>query len=136
MAKYVFDIKGAYFKENCLPSLNDLLHEAERHPLAYNRLKKDMEKVVQLSFRSQLGVNKPNTPCRFNMIFGEKKKGIKRDYDNVESAARKIINDALVKLGVIKDDNPAYLKQGSTKFIYTDSVFIRVEIEELEDGIE
>lgn len=127
----VFTINGKHFKENCLPDLNNLLSEATKHPMAYARMKKGMEQIVIASARRDLGGYKPIKCCQLNIVWGEKKKGNKRDFDNVVSAGRKIINDALVKMDVLVDDSPKYLMYGKNKFVYTDEPFIRVEIEEL-----
>ena len=64
----------------------------------------------------------------FLIVWGEKNKGVKRDFDNVVAAGRKIINDALVKSETLKDDNPNYLMYGRNKFVYTDKPFIEVRI--------
>lgn len=127
----VFTVNGTNYKQNCLPALNDLLREAERHPMAYNRMKKQMEGVVMASIRRDLRGWKPTSVCQLNIVWGEKSKGTKRDYDNVVAAGRKIINDALVKSGTLKDDNPNYLMYGKNKFVYTNEPFVRVEIEEM-----
>ena len=130
----IFTVNGTHYKSNCLPGLNDLLREAERHPIAYNRLKKEMETIIISCIRRDLRGWKPNGLCQLNIVYGEKSKGNRRDYDNVVAAARKLINDALVKSGTLKDDNPSYLLYGKNKFMYTDEVFVRVEIEGLNDA--
>lgn len=124
----VFTIEGDFYNHNCLPSLNDLLSAAERHPMAYNRMKKDMEFVVTRAIRKYIPKFKAEGRVRLDITWGEKSKGQRRDYDNVVSAGRKIINDALTKNKVIEDDCPKYLGYGSNTFVYTDKVFIRVEI--------
>lgn len=126
-----FIINGKFYKENCLPGLNDLLREAERHPQAYNRLKKSMEYVVMSSARQGLKGWKPSGLCAIDIVFVEKSKGQKRDYDNVVSGARKIINDALVKIGVLADDSPKYLLFGNNEFEYADNPHIVVTIREV-----
>lgn len=125
-----FEIKGANYKSNCLPSLNDLLSEATRHPMAYSRLKKDMEWVVTCAMRRDLKSWKPDCRIKLNITWGEKAKGAKRDFDNVVSSGRKIINDAMVKAKYLQDDSPKYLGYGENSFVYTDKPFIRVEIVE------
>lgn len=132
-AEVGFEIKGAHWKENCLPDLNDLLAEATRHPMAYGRLKRDMEFVVINAIRRDLKGWKADGKISLDITYGEKLKGRKRDYDNIVSAARKIINDALTKSGTIKDDSPEYLMYGRNAFTYTDKVFIRVEIRKEEE---
>lgn len=125
---HIFRIEGTHWKDNCLPSLNDVLAEATRHPKAYWRLKTSMEKVVIASIRRDLHGYKPTKRVSLDIVWGEKNKGVKRDFDNVVAAGRKIINDALVKSETLKDDNPNYLMYGRNKFVYTDKPFIEVRI--------
>ena len=125
-----FKITGTHWKDNCLPSLNDLLSEMGRHPMAYNRLKTNLERVVIGAIRHDLCGYKATKRISLDIVWGEKNKGVKRDFDNVVAAGRKIINDALVKSGTIKDDNPTYLMYGRNKFVYTDKPYIEVIIRE------
>lgn len=127
-----FVIKGAYFGEKCFPGLNDLLHEAEKHPNAYNQMKRQYQMIAINAIRRDLRGYKAKGLVVLHCTFGEPNKGNKRDYDNIVSAGRKIINDALTKTETIKDDSPKYLGYGTNKFVYTDSPFIAVEIEEVE----
>jgi len=124
----IFEIKGAFYKNNCLPGLNDLLHEATTHPMAYRNIKRDMERVITLFLRKDLGGYKAKERVKLNIVWGEKCKGPKRDLDNIVSGGRKLINDALVKAGVIQDDNPNYLGYGENLFMYTEEPFIKVSI--------
>lgn len=66
--------------------------------------------------------------------FGERDKGVKRDYDNISSAAKKIVQDALVKGGYLKDDNPNFLAPSTDEFRYVEKPYIRIYITELEDN--
>lgn len=127
---HTFKVTGNHWKENCLPSLNDILAEATKHPKAYWRLKTGMETVVISAIRRDLKGYKANKRISLDIVWGEKNKGAKRDYDNVVSAGRKIINDAMVKAGVIKDDNPTYLMYGRNKFAYTSEPYVEVFIRE------
>lgn len=128
----IFTIKGAFYGEKCFPGLNDLLHEAERHPKAYNDMKRQYQMLAVNAIRRDLRVFKAKGRVQLNYTFGEPKKGQKRDYDNIVAAGRKIITDALVKSKVIQDDSPKYLGYGTNRFEYVDVPFIRVEIEEIE----
>lgn len=123
-----FRIDGRFWKENCMPSLNDLLREAERHPMAYNKLKRQMEQIAISSIRRDLKGYKATKKIRLDIEWGEKNKGRKRDYDNIVGAGRKIINDALTKVGTIKDDSPDYLDYGFNTFVYTEKPYIEVRI--------
>ena len=127
-----FIIKGAYFGEKCFPGLNDLLHEAEKHPNAYNQMKRQYQKIAINAIRRDLRGYKAKGLIALHYTFGEPNKGNRRDYDNIVAAGRKIINDALTKTETIKDDSPKYLGYGTNKFVYTVSPFIAVEIEEVE----
>lgn len=127
-----FIIKGAYYGEKCFPGLNDLLHEAERHPNAYNQMKRQYEMIAVNAIRRYLRGFKANGLIIPHYEFGEPKKGNKRDYDNIAAAARKIINDALSKTKTIKDDSPDYLHYGTNKFVYVDKPYISVILEMVE----
>ncbi len=127
-----FIIEGSYFGGKCFPGLNDLLHEAERHPNAYNQMKKQYEMLAVNAIRRHLKGWKATGVIIPHYEFGEPKNGNKRDFDNIASAGRKIINDALTKTGTIKDDGPKYLLYGTNKFVYVDKPYISVDIEEVE----
>lgn len=129
----MFKIRGAHYGDKCFPGLNDMLHQAERHPEAYNEMKRKYQRIAINAIRLDLKGKKPKGRVKLHYEFGEPRKGNKRDYDNIQSAGRKIINDALVKAGTIKDDSPNYLDWGSNTFVYTSGEpYILVEIEELD----
>ena len=126
-----FLLSGTYYSDKCFPSLNDMLREAERHPKAYNKIKRDYEFIAINAIRRFLKGYKAEGKVIPHYTFGEPNKGQIRDYDNISAAARKIINDALVKTSTIKDDKPQYLEFGTSTFVYTDTPFIKVELEEV-----
>lgn len=127
-----FTIKGAFYGDKCFPDLNDMLHEAERHPRAYNDMKRQYQMLAINAIRRDLRGFKVKGRVQLNYHFGEPKKGQKRDYDNIVAAARKIITDALVKTKILQDDSPKYLGYGTNSFEYVDVPYIRVEIEPVE----
>lgn len=127
-----FIIKGAYYGDKCFPGLNDLLHEAERHPKAYNKMKQQYQMLAVNVIRRHLRGFKAKGLVIPHYTFCEPIKGNKRDYDNIAAAGRKIINDALTKTGTIKDDSPNYLGYGTNTFIYADEPFIEVVLETVE----
>lgn len=127
----VLKIQGCFYGNNCLPSLNNLLADAMRNPKAYNATKRQMEFVVINAIRLQLRGYKATKQVQLHFIFGERQKGVKRDYDNVLAAASKIICDALVKSGVLKDDAPAYLLPSTCEFHYVEKPFIHIQIREV-----
>lgn len=131
-ASIKFIIKGAYYGDKCFPGLNDLLHEAERHPKAYNTMKQQYQMIAVNAIRRNLRGFKAQGLVIPHYKFCEPLKGNKRDYDNIAAAGRKIINDALTKTGTIKDDSPKYLGYGTNTFIYDDEPFIEVLLETVE----
>ena len=132
-----FQICGAYYPHKnptkTFPGLNDLLREAERHPMSYNRMKRDFELIAINAIRVGLRRWKPTGIVIPHYVFAEPDKGHKRDYDNIASAGRKIINDALVKSGYLKDDSPEYLEYGTNTFVYSLVPYIKVYLEEKEE---
>lgn len=128
----VLKLNGCYYGNNCFPSLNNLIAEAERHPMAYNKLKKQLEFVVINAVRLQLKGYKATKRVQLHFIFGERNKGVKRDYDNILASASKIICDGLVKAGVLKDDSPAYLLPSTCEYHYVEKPFIHIQIKEVE----
>ena len=127
-----FVIKGAFYGDKCFPGLNDLLHEAERHPKAYNDTKRKYQNIAVNAIRRDLRGLKAKGVVIPHYTFAEPRKGVKRDYDNICASGRKIINDALTKTGTIKDDSPEYLMYGTNTFIYVNEPFIEVVLEMVE----
>lgn len=131
-----FQICGAFYPLNkstkTFPGLNDLLHYAEKHPHAYNTLKKNYELIAINAIRVGLGRWRPTGVVIPHYVFCEPKKGHKRDYDNIAAAGRKIINDALVKAHYLEDDSPEFLEYGTNTFRYDDVPYIKVYLEEKE----
>lgn len=124
-----FKIVGCFYGDKTFPGLNNLLAQAERHPMAYNRMKKEYEQITIAFIRKDLKGYRFNTKVTIDYDFVEPNKGQKRDFDNIAAASRKIINDALVKSQTIKDDSPKYLLYGSNSFHYTDGEpYIEVRI--------
>lgn len=129
----VLVINNCYYGNNVMPSLNNLISEAERHPMSYSRLKKQLEYAVINNIRLQLKGWKATKRVQLHYEFGERNKGVKRDYDNIQAAGCKVISDALVKAGVIKDDAPKYLAPSTAEFKYVEKPYIRIYISELEE---
>ena len=128
-----FIIRGAYCGDKCFPSLNQYIAELGRNPRCGAKYKKQYVMIATNAIRRDLGRYKTTKPVILHYIFGEPKKGNKRDYGNIFGLADKFIEDALRDCKVIPDDNPKYVRNFTHEFIYTDGTpFIRVEIEEVE----
>lgn len=134
MEKVIFRIKGVYHKKDkCFPDLNDLLSQACRHPKAYGKYKGGYEYIVADAVRGQIRGYKATKKVRLDILWGEPINTPKpRDEDNVIAGGRKIIHDALTRMGVIADDDPKHIVCGYNKVIYTsDTPFIEVHIVEV-----
>jgi len=54
------------------------------------------------------------------------------DLDNAEAGVRKILNDCIVRAGLIKNDRPEHLENGGFEMVMDDSRFVEVEIKVLQ----
>lgn len=127
-----FVISGTYYKDRTFPGLNEYIAELGRNPHAGGRLKRDYMMIASNAIRRDLKRYKVNGPVILHYRFCEPAKGRKRDVMNVFSFADKVIEDALVKYGVLSDDDPSHMKNTTHVFEYTSGVpFIEVTIEEL-----
>lgn len=94
--QYSFTIKGK------LPNLNDFIAANRSNPYVGNKLKKDAQKVVECAIREQLRGVRIVDPVMITYKYFEPNR--RRDKDNVHAFASKVVQDALVKCGVLKND--------------------------------
>lgn len=94
--QYKFTIDGR------LDGLNEFIAANRTNPYMGNKMKQDNEEVVIWSIRQQLKDLEINKPVILKYDFYEKNK--RRDLDNISSFAHKVIQDALVKTSVLKND--------------------------------
>lgn len=87
-----------------LPGLNQVNAANRTNPYAGAKLKRDVDNGICGIIRSA-GIQPVRYPCIVHMTFCEPGR---RDADNVESA-KKFILDALVKSGIIVNDNPKHV---------------------------
>lgn len=127
-----FTISGTYYKDRTFPGLNEYIAELGRNPHAGGRLKRDYMMIASHAIRRDLKRYKADRPVILHYCFYEPVKGHKRDVMNVFSFADKVIEDALVKCGVLSDDDPSHMRNTTHEFVYTSGVpCIEVTIEEL-----
>lgn len=96
-----------------LPGLNEYI-EAERsnrHKAA--NMKRECQNAVILCLKRQIR-GKFKSPVHMSYLWVEKDR--RRDKDNVSSFGRKVIQDALVKMGALKNDGWADIEGFSDKF--------------------
>ena len=130
--KKVF-IRGRFYGDKTLPSLNDLLREYGRHPNAGNKMKQDCMWICIGAIRKWLkGYKVTNPPVILHYKFYEPRKSQKRDISNIFSLCAKVFEDALQSCKVIENDNPLWVKGFTTEFNWIDEEpYIEIEIEEV-----
>ena len=129
-----FEIQGKYWKnEKTFPSLNDYIHELGRNPKAGGAMKRKYEKIACDAVRACCKGFKAHGPVTLHYTFYEPETGQKRDHMNVFAFADKVIQDALQKCGIIRDDSPEYVdgSQILHTFRYTKGM-PRIEVEVIE----
>ena len=113
-----------------LPGLNEYIEAERGHRQKGAKLKRDCQTSVILALRRQI-----RTPLRepvfMRYLWVEKNR--RRDKDNVSSFGRKVIQDALVKMGALKNDGWENIEGFSDSFA-VDKGKPRIEIEIEEPG--
>lgn len=94
-----------------LPGYNELLAAANSDRHIGNQLKQQAQNAVMWHIRQQLRGVHISKPVILHYAYWEPNR--KRDRDNVSGGAHKIVQDALVKMGVLKNDGWRYVL-GST----------------------
>lgn len=96
-------------------------------------MKRKYEKIACDAVRACSRGFKAHGPVTLRYTFYEPESGQKRDHMNVFAFADKVIQDALQKCGIIRDDSPEYVdgSQILHTFKYTKGM-PRIEIEVIE----
>lgn len=85
-----------------LPGLNEYIAAERQHRQKAAAMKKQYEHVIILLIKSQLRGVHFTGPVRMEYVWHEKDR--RRDKDNISSMGRKIIQDAMVKSGLLRND--------------------------------
>lgn len=109
-----------------LPNLNDYIAAERRHRQQAATMKRQSEHVVSLAAKKQLNGVKFRNPVVMTYRWFEPNR--KRDKDNVSSFGRKVIQDALVRAGVLENDGWAHIDSFADQF-YVDKKYPRIEVE-------
>ena len=125
-------IRGEYYGDKTLPSLNDYLAEIGKNPKAGGRFKADYTKPCISAIRRCLrGWKVTRPPVILHYTFYEPSKGHKRDISNVHALCAKFFEDALQQCGTIENDNPKWISGFTSEFHWIDTEpYIEIEIEE------
>ena len=131
----IFKIEGRYWKnETTFPSINDYIHDLGRSRNAGEKLKRKYEYIACDAMRLALRGKKCKGLITLHYRYYEPEIGQTRDHMNIHAFADKVIQDAMQKCGVIKDDSPEYVdgSRMTHEFFYTSGTpRIEVDIEEL-----
>lgn len=110
--------------QGILPNLNDYTRACRTNKFAGSKMKKDTEALITLYIKTQL---KTQIKSSVKLSFRWYEPNKRRDLDNI-CFAKKFILDALVKNGILENDNWQYV-QGFTDEFYVDAKNPRVEVE-------
>lgn len=114
------------------PGLNDYINAERTHRQKAAKMKREWQNAVILCARRQIR-GKFTRPVVMNYLWVEKDR--RRDKDNIAAFGRKVIQDALVKAGVLKNDGWANIVGFSDRFDL-DKKNPRVEVEIVENHVE
>lgn len=117
--EYSFTIEGR------LPGINELINADRRNVHAGNHMKRENQEAVQMYIFRDLRRLHIEEPVLLHYRFYEPNK--KRDLDNISGFAHKIIQDALVSTGVLKNDGWANIA-GMDDLFFVDSARPRIEV--------
>ena len=107
------------------PSYNEYTYANRTNCFVGNKMKCDAQKLVRYEIRSQLKGIHIDVPVMMSYHYFEPNR--KRDLDNISNFATKIIQDALVKEGIIDDDSQRYICQFSA-VVSVDQKNPRIEV--------
>ncbi len=93
------------------PSLNEYIGACRTNYYKANKMKHDVQAQVGMYISHLPRMTKP---IWIDFLWTEKNN--RRDYDNISSAGRKFILDALVASGKLPDDNRKYVRGFSDSF--------------------
>lgn len=108
-----------------LNGLNEYINANRTNPKAGNRMKHKSEELIMWQIRCQLRGIHIKHPVILKYDFYEPNK--KRDLDNISSFAHKVIQDSLVKTGVLKNDGWSEITGFLDQF-YCDNKNPRIEV--------
>lgn len=96
-----------------LPGLNEYILDCRRNPHAGAQTKRIAQELCMWCAKQQCRV-KFKQPVRIHYVFFEPDR--RRDKSNVAAFAVKVIEDALVKLQIIRDDGWKYIENYTQSF--------------------
>ena len=115
-----------------LPGLNEIIDASRANYRVGNALKQKTQEIVTWCIRQQLRGVKIEKPVILRYMFYEPNR--RRDKDNIASGAHKIVQDALVKSGVLQNDGWRNISGFEDRFdVDKQNPRVEIEIEDLEE---
>lgn len=115
-----------------LPNLNDAIDAARRGKYIEASFRKKNERMIAWYIKKDLRKWKPKEPVILHYTFVEQDR--RRDKDNVAGYAMKLIQDSLVRAGVLGGDGWNYIEGFDFTFaVDKKNPRIEVEIEEVKE---
>lgn len=108
-----------------LDNLNDYISAERTNRYKGAQIKEKNQNIVIAEIMSQIRRVRLKRPVR--MVYRWYEINRRRDLDNISSFGRKVIQDALVKSGVLPDDGWKYVK-GFTDEFFVDAENPRIEV--------
>lgn len=112
-----------------LPNLNDYIEALDKSRHAGAAIKKEAQRTVEWCAKSQLRKFRPTGPVWMKYTWYERNR--RRDKSNICAFGRKVIEDGLVKVGVLENDGWKHIEGFSDRF-RVDEKNPRVEVEIIE----
>ena len=112
-----------------LPSLNDYINKCKHNTRIAAAFKRNWDNLICYEVLSQLKGLQVNKQVYVHIHYIEENQ--KRDIDNIYSASKYIL-DALVKMKVLKNDSPRYVKDIFNSYEYAKESKVIVELKEVE----
>lgn len=112
-----------------LPGLNEYIEAERTHRQKGAAMKRQAQHTVELCAKTQLREFRPIGPVWMEYTWYERNK--RRDKDNISSLGRKVIQDGLVKAGILENDGWKQIEGFSDRF-GVDEKRPRVEVEIIE----
>lgn len=112
-----------------LPGLNQYIEALDKNHYTGAALKKEAQRTVELCAKTQLRKFRPTGKVWMKYTWYEPNR--RRDKDNISSFGRKVIQDGLVKAGVLENDGWRHIEGFSDRF-RVDEKRPRVEVEIIE----
>lgn len=124
---YKFTIPGK------LPGLNEYTEQNRRNRYKGAKLKSELEEFVMWQIKLQMNGVRITKPVVMRYTFVEPDR--RRDWDNVVSVAVKVVQDALVRCGVLRGDSQKWVTAWYPEYgVSREFARIEVEIEEVGNG--